>query len=110
MKRFSKTAVFAGVIFIVMVAVASCGAMTTKPQNRKAENSMHTWTVAKVIDDKNNDFIKVVFLESARFYKLMRNKADFNKELSILKKAEKGNSAVKVRFAEPHGDIIKDVE
>ena len=110
MKCSRITGILIRIAFIVMVSAASCSAMATKSQTGKTENTMHNWTVAKVIEDKKNDYIKVIFLESARFYKLMRDNANLNTYLSILKKAEKNNSSVKVRLTEPHGDIIEHVE
>lgn len=110
MKCSRVTGILLRVAFIVMVSAVLCSAMATNSQTEKPGKTMHTWTVAKVIENKNNNYIKVVFLESARFYRLMRDNSNFNIYLSVLKKAERHNSKVKVRLTEPHGDNIEQVE
>jgi len=96
---------------VVLIFTVNYGTiMASNAPPGEQETFMHTWTVAKVIDTENEGFQKVVFLESARFYKLMRNNKNFAAYLAILKDAEENKSKVKVRLTEPHGDIIEHVE
>ena len=71
---------------------------------------MHSWTVAKVINDTGNDYVTVVFLESARFYRLKRANPGFAGYLARLQQAEKGAAQVKVQLTEPNGQLIDSVQ
>ncbi len=110
MKQARKIGILLTITFIAVIVAASCCATAPETQSMKSKNIMKTLTVAKVIDAPENDYLKVLFLESARIYKLMRNNADFQMYYKILEKAEKNNSSVKVRLTEPQGDIIESVE
>jgi hypothetical protein len=67
-------------------------------------------TVAHIREPKGADDVDVVFLESARFYKLPRAHPRFNRILSQLRYAMARGRLVQVRLTSPHGDIIEDVE
>ena len=96
---------------VVLIFTATSGpTLSSNPPTGEQASLMHTWTVAKVVETKDADFQKVVFLESARFYKLMRSNKNFDCSLGILREAEKNQSTVKVWLTEPHGDIIERVE
>lgn len=110
MKYLRKTGILIIIAFTTIVSTVSCAAMAGKSSEERSANNMLTLTVAKVIEDENKDYVTVVFLESARFYKLMRSDAGFKEYLAKLKKAEKNSSAVKVRLVEPYGEIIEAVE
>jgi hypothetical protein len=110
MGRVHQTGILCTIVFIAVVSAASCNSTVPDTQTMKSENTMQTWTVAKVIDDPQNRYLKVMFLESARIYKLMRDNADYDRSSRLLEKAGKDNASVKVLFTEPHGDIIKNVE
>ena len=66
-------------------------------------------TVAKVWERQEAAFVEVVFLESARFYKLARENPGFREALALLQQASADGMAVEVELTEPHGDIIQDV-
>ena len=67
-------------------------------------------TVAQIRDSEGAPFVEVVFLESARFYKLNRNHPAFDDLLRALRRGVATGNVVKVRFAAPESDVIEDVE
>jgi hypothetical protein len=67
-------------------------------------------TVAHVREPKESDHVEVMFLESARIFKLPRKNSKFNEILLLLREAATDARAVKVRFASPVSDVIEDVE
>jgi hypothetical protein len=67
-------------------------------------------TVAQIRDSEGAPFVEVVFLESARFYKLYRNHPAFDDLLRVLRRGMATGNVVKVGFAAPESDVIEDVE
>jgi hypothetical protein len=66
--------------------------------------------VAHIREQKGAKYLEVVFLESARFYKLSREHPEFARVLRQLREAKEKKSAVRVLTDVPEGDVIKDVE
>ena len=54
--------------------------------------------------------VEVVFLESARFYKLPRAHPRFDELIERLRRGLAGHHPVRVRVTSPHGDVIDDVQ
>jgi len=67
-------------------------------------------TVANMRDPKGADDVGVVFLESARFYKLPRAHTNFDRIFNQLRYAMDTGRPVKVRCRPPDGDVIEDVD
>ena len=67
-------------------------------------------TAADIREPKGADSIEVIFLESARFYRLRRNNAAFERILAMLRESVAKSRAVKVRFASIESDVIQNVE
>lgn len=110
MRRFHVIGILLMIAVFAVVAAASCSSTVPHTQTMKSEGTMHTWIVAKVIDAPENRYLKVLFLESARIYKLMRDNADFERYSRLLEKAGKDKASVNIRLTEPYGDIIQNVE
>lgn len=72
-----------------------------------ADTGFHKMTVAKVYEKNPAGYTVVVFLESARFYKLLCSNVRYESYLLILKDAEKKKTSVIVKFTE---DIIQTVK
>jgi len=53
---------------------------------------------------------EVMFAESARIYRLLRANPSFGRALRDLGAAARSGRPLRVRFTEPHGDVIADVE
>ena len=67
-------------------------------------------TVAHLREPQGCGFVEIVFLESARFYRLLRQHPRYDSLLTILKTALKQGRAVEVRLASLDSDIIEDVQ
>jgi len=52
--------------------------------------------------------VEVIFLESARFYKLLGNNPAYEEILQLLRDAMKKGRVVKVEVASPDSDILED--
>ena len=63
-------------------------------------------TVARVRGHEEEDHVEVLFLESARIYRLPRARPDFDELLGRLREGE----TVQVAFTPPDGDVIDDVQ
>jgi hypothetical protein len=66
-------------------------------------------TVAHIRDRKGAEYVKVAFLESARFYQLPKVHPSFDKILGQLRDAMVRRRVLKVRLASPDSDVIEDV-
>ncbi|MDH3317804.1 MAG: hypothetical protein OER43_18820 [Gammaproteobacteria bacterium] len=66
-------------------------------------------TVAHIRERTGADHVHVVFLESARFYRLNRENPNFEQALRLLREAMTKGSVVNVGFASPHSEIIHEV-
>lgn len=80
-------------------------------QTDQAKNhSYRVMTAARVREPSSTDYVEVVFLESARFYKLFRTNPRYKILLERLQDAIAKGRGVQVRLTSPHGDIIEDVQ
>lgn len=66
-------------------------------------------TVAHIREDAQPDVVEVMFLESARFYRLPRSKSNFNALLECLREAEQARKPVEIAVTSPGSDLIADV-
>ena len=66
-------------------------------------------TVARVRGRDEADHVEVLFLESARIYRLLRERPDFDELLDRLRLAE-GGGTLRVELASPDSDVIEDVQ
>ena len=66
-------------------------------------------TVAHVREPAGAKFVEVVFLESARFYKLFQENKNFQRILHELRQAAEQHDKVRVFLNVSEGDVIQDV-
>ncbi len=64
--------------------------------------------VAHIRKQRGPGFVEVIFLESARFYKLLGNNPAYEEILQLLRDAMKKGRVVKVEVASPDSDILED--
>jgi hypothetical protein len=64
-------------------------------------------TVAQVRAHTNH--ADVMFFETARIYQLRRTNPAYDSALRLLRDAADTGAPVRVRFVEPHGDVIEGV-
>lgn len=66
-------------------------------------------TVANIRDEAGSDHVAVVFLESARFYRLNRNHPGFDKAIIKLRDALEQQRTIKVGLESLDTDVICEV-
>jgi hypothetical protein len=65
-------------------------------------------TVANIREESRADSVEVMFLESARFYQLLRSNPNFDVVLERLRRAIPQQQPLRVTLAQPGSDIIAD--
>ena len=66
-------------------------------------------TVAEIRRHEDRDYVHVVFLTSARFYKLMKTNPNFVSILELLESARATESVLNIVLASVDSDVIEDV-
>lgn len=66
-------------------------------------------TVAHIREDAQPDAVEIMFLESARFYRLPRSAPNFNALLKCLREAAQTQRPVEIAVTSPGSDLIEDV-
>jgi len=84
--------------------------MSESGPKRRGNQVYREMTVALIRDQKSADAVEIAFSESARFYTLSRQHAEFARILQQLREAKEEKSAVRVLVDFPEGDEIKDVQ
>lgn len=67
-------------------------------------------TVANIRAAETTDFVEVVFLESARFYRLERSNRNFTEALELMQRAWSEGGTVMVALEAPDSDVIFKVK
>ena len=86
--------------------------MGAKEPNRR-KNGLEPFremTAAHVRETPDAQFAEVMFLESARIYKLFKKNPKYKEILKRLREAIEKGHTVRVRLDQPHGGIVEDVE
>lgn len=83
--------------------------MSTKGQVSGRKRLFLDMTVAHIRDHKGADHVEVVFLESARFYRLSRKNPAYDQALRLLREALAKKSILKVRVASLDSEMIEEV-
>jgi hypothetical protein len=82
----------------------------TAQQKKSPDSAMQTFHVARIIGNTEANYMEVTFLESARFYRILKNNKHYNNSVALLHEAEKNKTPLLVSFTEPNGDVIEKVE
>lgn len=75
----------------------------------KRELYCRDMTVANIRRNDEADFVEIVFLESARFYRIMKNNSDFNDMLGKLEIALSDSKRVTVGLDSIESEIIEAI-
>jgi hypothetical protein len=67
-------------------------------------------TVAHIREAKGIDYVEVVFLESSRFYRLLKENRAYDETLRMLRDSMAKRQVLKVRFASLESDVIEETE
>lgn len=66
-------------------------------------------TVVNIRKRNEEDYVEVVFLESARFFKLLKSNPKYEKTLRSLQDAMHNQQVLTVQLATPNSDVIDEV-
>ena len=83
--------------------------MSTVDSRKKRTRYRCMMTVANIRRKEDDDFIEVVFLESARFYRLLKKNRAYGTIVRKLEKALSDRRPIRVGFASIESDIIEEV-
>ena len=83
--------------------------MSQAEKDQQKARYRRNMTVAHIREPSRADSIEVMFLESARFYRLFKSNAHFGDMLNRLREAMKTGRALAVSLASPDSDTIEDV-
>ncbi|MCI0412324.1 hypothetical protein L0222_05915 [bacterium] len=66
--------------------------------------------VGRLREPEGTDYVEVMFLESARIYRVAKENPGFEKILTLLRDAGSNRRILRIRFASPQSDFIEDVQ
>ena len=75
----------------------------------ESEQYTRYMTAVRIIDFDGTESVEVIFLESARFYRLLRKNPAFDSLVAVLQDAIEKGAAVEVRTTSIAGDVIEDI-
>lgn len=106
--RYSIARLFRLCLAMLSLALLITYTVPAQSQTGETHNQPRRYTVARVREDTAQ--ATVAFLESARFYTLMKSNKCYDKYLLILKAAEKNAATVEVSFLNRDSDVIVKVK
>jgi hypothetical protein len=108
-KFFSARLALNGLVLLFCILSCNANAMRINNKITLEDSIKQKFTVAKVYAPFNG-FVKVIFYESARFYKINCSNKKIKSWLTILKNAQKKGTLVQVSFLNKNDDEIILVE
>lgn len=84
--------------------------MGGRDADRQGESVFREMRVAHVRERKGANYLEVMFLESARIYKLFEENPAYREILRHLRAAEGKNRSLKVRCASVESEVIEEVQ
>ncbi len=84
--------------------------MSNSGKPSQAKRHYRRMKVANIRERKGADYAEVVFLESARFYRLPRETPSFDEILMKLRDALAKGRALEVWLASPESEIIEQIQ
>jgi hypothetical protein len=82
-----------------------------KPESQRHERSVfRAMTPAHIREPQEADYVEVVFLESARFYRLFKKNPIYHEIVKLLRVAIAEKRALQVRCASLESDAIVEVQ
>ncbi len=82
-----------------------------KPDSQQREKRVfRAMTPAHIREPQGADYIDVVFLESARFYKLLKKNPAYDAIVRLLRECISHKRPLQVRCASPESDVIEEVQ
>jgi hypothetical protein len=84
--------------------------MIESDADRRGERVYREMRVAHIREQKGTKYLEVVFLESARFYKLFKENPEYKEILEHLREALGKKRVLKVRCTSAESEIIEEVQ
>jgi hypothetical protein len=84
--------------------------MSNADRSKKRKLYYRDMTVANIRIEEKAEFVEVVFLESARFYRLLRENSAYGGILKKLENAFLNGKPIKAGFTSIDSDIIEEVK
>jgi hypothetical protein len=84
--------------------------MNNKVGSKKKKLYCRDMTVANIRRTEGTDFVEILFLESARFYRLLKENRAYHDILKKLENALSDAVKIKVDFESIESEIIEDVK
>jgi hypothetical protein len=82
-----------------------------EPDSQKSEKGpFRSMTPAHIREPKEADYVEVVFLESARFYRLFKKSPIYHQVMKLLRDAIAKKLVVQVRCASDESNAIVEVQ
>jgi len=75
-----------------------------------AKQEYRVMTVALIREPKETEEVEVAFCESARFYRLLRAKPEFERILTAVREAKEKKRPVRVMTETPQSNVIADIK
>jgi hypothetical protein len=108
LKQKFMSACFISRLTFIVISLLFVNDMKAAGNISLLDSLSRTMTVAKVYEEKYSEpgTTKVIFYESARFYKILKTNPHYKDYISLLRAALKKQKPVSIRFTKPNGDII----
>lgn len=84
--------------------------MSGRDADRQGKSVFREMRVAHVRERKGANYLEVMFLESARIYKLFEENAAYGEILGYLRAAQGKNRPLRVRCAPAESEVIEEVQ
>jgi hypothetical protein len=100
-------------LLIIFMMLSTLSMALSNPEKNVSDTlpAPQLFTVANIgVLPGNTAYYEVIFYQSARFYKLMRNNKNCKAALVLLKQSKKANKPVLVILTEKFGDVIDQVK
>lgn len=82
-----------------------------KSESREKEKpAIREMTPAHLREPKGAEFVEVMFLQSARIYRLFKKNPKYDEICGRLREAVEAKCTVRVQLSAPQGDVIVGVE
>jgi hypothetical protein len=80
-----------------------------KPKTQRHETVFRAMTPTHIREPREADYVEVVFLESARFYRLYKRNPIYHQIVKLLRDAIAKKRALQVRCMSPESNAIAEV-
>lgn len=84
--------------------------MGKRESREKEKPTIREMTPAHLRERKCEEFVEVMFLQSARIYKLFKKDPKYEEIQGLLREAVAAKRTVRVQLSAPQGDVIIGVE